>query len=115
MPEEVIDGGEIKVHLAGVFGSELVHLEINNNEASKSEVVKEEIDKEILAFNFEWVLTSNKGEADAELQKKLLEMLDEGGFKIAFFGLLTEAQKIEVVRIFDNLLGEFGLWRRKSS
>src|SRR5439155_25125941 len=99
----------------GVFGFELVHLEINNNEAPKSEVIKEEIDKEILAFNFEWVLTSDKGEADSKLQKKLLEMLDQAPFKVAFLGLLTEAQKIEVVRIFDNLLSEFGLWRRKSS
>lgn len=60
-------------------------------------------------------ITSDKGEADAKLQKKLLEMLDEALFEIAFFGHLPQAQKIEVVRIFDNLLGELRLWCRKRS
>src|SRR5438067_13829600 len=35
--------------------------------------------------------------------------------QVAFLRLGTETEKIEVIRILYDLLGEFGLWRRKSS
>jgi len=41
MFKQIVNGGEIEVHLASVLWSELVHLQIDDNEASKFKVIKE--------------------------------------------------------------------------
>lgn len=41
-------------------------------------------------------------------------MLQQSAFQIAFLRFVRKRQKIEVVRVFDELLREIGLWPRKS-
>src|SRR5437667_12330321 len=67
MAEHVIDGGEVEVHLAGVLRLERRHLEINDHEASKLEVVEKQIEVEVLSADVERYLATHKGEPYAEL------------------------------------------------
>ena len=34
MPQQVVDGGQVEIHLAGVLGLEVVYLELDDDEAS---------------------------------------------------------------------------------
>src|SRR5882672_4416938 len=71
MAKHVIDGGEVEVHLAGVLRLERRHLEIDDHEASKLEVVEKQIELEVLsAENQGGYLATEKSESYAELDKK---------------------------------------------
>lgn len=114
MPEHVIDGGEVEVHLPGILWLEGRHLQIDDDEASKLQMVKKQIQLEILSSNFKRNLATDKGEAGSELNKELAQVLQQSPLQVALLGCGGEGQKIEVVRILDKLLSKIGLWRWQS-
>ena len=71
MPQKVVDSGEIEIHLAGVLRLERAHFEIDDHEASKLEVVEQQVDLKIFAADFNWILAAYESEANSELNKKL--------------------------------------------
>ena len=66
---------------------------------------------EILLAHRNAVLTSHKGEPDAEFEKELAQVVEEAALPIAFMGIVSESEKIEVVRIFGDVPREVGLRR----
>ncbi len=76
-------------------------------------MIEQEIDLEIFAAHFQGVLTADKREADAELQEKLPNVLQETALKVFFMSFAGEGQEIKVVWIFEKLLGQVGLRGRK--
>ena len=115
MAQHVIDSREVEVHLARVLRFELAHLQIDHDEASELQVVKEQIELEILSSDFKRNLAPDEGEADAQLDEKLAQMCEEFPFQVALLCLLGEGEEVEVVWVFEDLLGEIGLRRRKRS
>jgi hypothetical protein len=112
--QEIVDGRKIEVHFAGVFRLEVADLQIDNDEAPESRIVKEEIEAEIFPGDFERVLTTEKCETLSEFQEKLPQVFQEAPLDFAFLRIGGDRQKIEVVRILEKLLREIRLWRRKS-
>src|ERR1035437_5101121 len=114
MTKEVIDSGEVEIHLPGILGFKPAHFEIDDNEASELQVVEEQIDLEILSSNLERHLTSDEGKSHAEFDEKLAQVRKKPMFEVALLCLRRKGEEIEIVRIFDELLGEIRLCRWQS-
>ena len=113
MAQAVVNGGKVEVHLAGVLWLERRHLQVDDDEAPELQVVKEKIESEIFSSDFERHLAADECEADAKLDEELAQVFEKSPFEVALLGVVGESQKIEAVRVFDELLGEVGLWRWK--
>jgi hypothetical protein len=111
--KHVIDCGEIEVQLARVFRLELAHFQIDDNEASELQMVEEQIELEVFSSDFKRNLAAYEGEADAEFDEELTQVREQATLQVALVCLGGERQKIEVVWVLDELLGEVGLWLRK--
>ena len=111
MAQEVVNGGKVEIHLAGVLRLEWRHLQIHDDKAPKLQVVEEKIELKIVASDFERHLVTDEGEADAELDEELAQMPEEPPFEVAFLGIVGEREEIEIVRVLKELLREVGLWR----
>jgi len=74
-------------------------------------VIKEQIEPVVLTRNFKRILPSEKREARPQFQKELLDVRNEAGFDFALIRVLGQRKEIEVVGIFQKLLGEVGLAR----
>lgn len=109
--EHVIDGGQVEVHLACVLRLERAGLQIDDNEAPEFEVIEEEVDLVVLAGDLQPVLTANEGEARSQFEEELLDVLNESGFYVSLISILGQCEEIEVVGIFQELLGQIGLGR----
>jgi len=62
MTEQVINGGQVEVHLPGILRLEGGHLKIDHNVCPELEVVEEKVDVEILPADFEMYLLPDEGE-----------------------------------------------------
>ena len=60
MAHEVVDGGEVELHLSRVFRLERPHFQVDDHEGTELEMVEEQIDSEIFAPHLDWVLASDK-------------------------------------------------------
>ena len=96
MAQQVVDGGKVKIHLAGILRLERRHLQIDDDKAPKLQVVEEKIELKIVSSDFERHLGTDECEADAELDEELAQMPEEPSFEIAFLGVVGERQKVEV-------------------
>jgi hypothetical protein len=56
-------------------------------------VVKQEIDFEIFASDFEWHLAADESKADTKLDQELAQVSEESSFEVAFLCLLSESEK----------------------
>src|ERR1035441_9517746 len=112
--EKVIHSRQVEVHLPGVLGPKGAHLEIDDHEAAKLQVIEKQIDLEILTSDLKRYLTSDEGKSYAEFDEKLTEVREKPSFEVALLCLRRKGEEIEVVRIFDELLGESRLRRWQS-
>ena len=73
------DRREIKVHFAGIFGFEWRRLQVDNDKAAQLQVVKEQVDPEVFASDFERIMASNERESDTKFQQELPDMFKQAG------------------------------------
>ena len=78
------------VHFTGLFRGEVAGFQIHDDVAPQLEVVKEEIEVEILVTDFHVDLPSDQGKADAEFEQELFHMGEECVFDGPFVGIVTE-------------------------
>ena len=109
-----IHGAEVEVELSGVLGFEGLGLEFHDDVALEPGVVKEEVEKELVAADDKLELTPDKGESRAQLQQEASDVADEGVFDVALVGLIAEAEEVEVVGIFEDFSGESSQPRRET-
>ena len=60
------------------------------------------------------IVASDECEPYAELNEELTELFEEASVKLVLFGVLGQAEKLKIIWVFNNLLGEVGLWGRES-
>lgn len=72
-------------------------------------MVEKQIEPEILLADFERNLAADESEAGTELDEKPAQMLQKPPLQITLLRRRSECQKIEVVRVLDELLGKIGL------
>ena len=63
-------------------------------------MVKEQIEFEVLASDYQRKLAADEGEPNAKLDEKLAELGEESAFEIALLSFFRESQEVEVVGIF---------------
>ncbi len=61
-PQEIIHSGKIKVHFAGEFWFKFFDLEVDHDITAQSQVIEQQIEKEILVADLEVILTSDERE-----------------------------------------------------
>ena len=91
--EHVVNGGEVEVHLAGVFRFEGRHLQVDDAEASELEVVEEQIELEVFATDFKRNLAPDVGEAGARFDEELAQVFQQASFQVALLSLGGESEK----------------------
>jgi len=64
--------------------SELAQLKVDQDEALKEVIVEDEVDVEMLTIKSEKLLPTDEREAFTELEKEILELIDERSFQIVF-------------------------------
>jgi hypothetical protein len=110
--QTLIDDAAIEIHLARVLGLERPAFEVHDHEAAEAQVVKEEVEIEVVAANVKMILASNEGEALAEFEDEFFDFGQQGEFEFALAERFCEGEEVEDVRVFENLLGKVGLrWR----
>ena len=85
-------------------------LQVNDDEAAQAEVVEEQVEVEILAADLKVVLVADEGKAQPQLQQEGAQMLDQRPLQVALVGLRAQAEEVEGVRVFQQLLGQLRLW-----
>ena len=74
-------------------------------------MVKKQVEAKLLAADFEWILAADEGKSHAKLQQKIADVLDESAFELTLLDLSCEGEEVEVVRVLNDLLGQFRLRR----
>jgi len=67
MPEQVIDGCQVEIHLASKLRLEFFRFQFHDDKAAQLQVIEEKIDKEITSTHFEAILAGDECKADAQL------------------------------------------------
>ena len=61
MLHQVIQRGEIEIHLAGIFRFEFGHLQLDHHVTAQPQVVEKQIDTVVLVLYGQGILTADKG------------------------------------------------------
>ena len=68
--EKVIHRGEVEIHFAGVLRLEGATLQVDDDEATKLQVVEQKVKAIVFARNLQRVLAANEGKPCAEFQQE---------------------------------------------
>jgi hypothetical protein len=79
-----IEGLQIKLQLAQIFGLEFVDFEFKGDEALEFAVVEEEVDEKVAVADLEAIFLAEEAEVAAQFEDEVFEATDEGGLKIVF-------------------------------
>jgi hypothetical protein len=71
VPNFVIDNVEVEIHFAGIFGFELSGLKFDHDKAAERQMVKQQIDVEIIFADRDMKLPSDEGESLAQFDEEL--------------------------------------------
>ena len=74
MAEQVVDGSEVEIHLAGKLRLECFRLQIDDDKAAQLQVIEEKIDEEITSAHFQSILTGDEGKANTQFQQEISQM-----------------------------------------
>jgi hypothetical protein len=80
---EVVESGEIEIHLASMLRPERPRLEIDGDQTAQFAVIEKKIDVEILPADLEMVLVGDEGEAFAKFEQQILHARDQAALNIA--------------------------------
>jgi len=107
--EKIVHGGEVEIQLPGIFRLEWPDFEIDHHKASELEVVKQQVELEVFSSDLEQDLAAYEGKPDTKLDEELAQVGEKFPLQVALVRFGCEGEKIEVVRVFDDLLREIGL------
>ena len=105
----VVDPGDVEAEFADVFRLEAPDFQLDDDEARLGPVEEEEIDVEVVAADFEVVLTAREGEAVAELEQEAFQASHQRRFEFSLGDAAGQIEEVEDVGVADQLLGEIGV------
>lgn len=79
------------------------------------QVIKQQVDVEVVVADVHVNLTTDKRKAGAEFDKKVLQMSQQPGFELTFVKRLFQRQEVKDVGILKQLNGEVRLRRRQNA
>lgn len=68
-------------------------------------MVEEQVDAKFFPSHLQRILAADKCEANTQLQEEAPNVIERSALKFTFLGLLTQREKIKIVRVLHNLLG----------
>jgi hypothetical protein len=77
-----IEETDIAVHLTDVLVGKLAELEVDQQVALEDDVVEDEVDIEMLVLEREALLPRNEGEAFADLEQEMLQLLEDRALEV---------------------------------
>ena len=92
---------QIQIHLPGICVRELADFQINDNQTTEPAMKEEQVNPIPFSADAEPSLACNEREIVAELQKKFLELADEGTFEIRFRVFIFQVKEFQHKRIAD--------------
>src|SRR5882724_10336803 len=102
---------QIKLHLAFVTGFEFAEFQVNRNEAAQFAMVKQKIERVVLAVNGHAFLPRYKTKTSAQFQDERFHLAQDGGFNVLFAVRVLKTEEIQHVRIAeDQVWREFVLF-----
>jgi hypothetical protein len=107
-PNLFVEEFEVEVHLARKLRLEGPDFEVNGHEAMETAVEEEEVHVVGLVGELEGVLVADEGEAVAEFEEEVLELVEELAFQFEFEHGFVDAEEFEAVTALDDLVGLFG-------
>jgi hypothetical protein len=113
MAQQIVHRREVEIHLPGVLGGELAHLEVDGDEAAELEVIEEQVDVEIVVSNHQVNAPADESEARTQLHQELLDVAQQPAFQVVLVGIVCQGQEVEQVGIFQRLLRQVRLRRRQ--
>lgn len=108
----VVDHVAVEVQLAGVLRLELAALQLDHHVAAQLDVEEQQVDEVLLLADLHPVLPPHEGEALAEFEQELLQVLHQPGFQLALAKRLLQRQEVEDVGILQRLADQLGLRRQ---
>ena len=78
-------------------------------------MVEQQVQVEVVAAHLQVVLAANEREAFPQFQQEAPDVFKQAAFQIPLVRLTAEREEVEVVRVFEKLLGEVGLRRRQGT
>jgi hypothetical protein len=103
-PHGSIDRRKIEAQFAGILRLELSSFQFNHEIAVQTDVVKEQVYAERVIVDDQRYLAANKGETAAKLKQQIAKVEEKASFQLALGKRVSQGQKIEVVRIAQDLL-----------
>jgi hypothetical protein len=97
--------GDVGVELAEMFVAEGIRLEFHQDVALEHAVVKDEVDEEVFVADEDALLPGLEAEAMTQLEKEILESIQQGVFQVRLGHDIpgTQAEELEDVGIPDDV------------
>jgi hypothetical protein len=75
---------EIHMHLSCIRMSELIKLQVDDNQTAKTAMEKEQVDAKPLISNAKSLLSPDESKVSAKLKQECFKVLNEGCFQFGF-------------------------------
>ena len=101
---EIVD---IHLHLAEILMGKLAYFQINQHIAAQQAVVENQIDKKMIFIEGKAFLPGFEQKAFTQFQQKILQLIDNGGLKVAL-GILhffLQTEKFQDIGVFKQIFG----------
>jgi hypothetical protein len=85
-------------------GGERANLEVNGHEAAQAAMIEQQVEPIVVVVNPQGELPGHETEIAAEFGEELLEVGEDGGFKVLLGIRALEAEEVEQVRVFEGIL-----------
>ena len=96
VPELVVDGRQVKVHLSGELRFEVLDLQINQYITAQAHVIEQQVNEKVLTADFQMVLTAEECEALSEFQNEISHILDQAAFKLPLADFRSKCEETKL-------------------
>ena len=98
-----------------MFGFEGRGLEFHHYIAFQARVIEEQVDEKLVARHLQAELPPDERKARTEFQQEARDVADQTVFDLALMRVITQAQKVEQVRVFERVVRQCRIRRRQAS
>ena len=88
---QIVHHRQVAIELPGVLKLKVRVLQLNHHIAMQSGMVEKQVNKKLLPNHLKPVLTAHKGNAHAEFDQKVFEVVDQRFFDLALVRRLKQA------------------------